>query len=134
MSTNKQANGNDESWVISAIGWTLLLGLAGLFISWKYSQHITEKEAKLREGRAAVIYNDYVADKEQAAPASKPGTQGPQTARSASKAANSTSTMAQRLLSTPGVTAGPGFSSEGVQETGVVILDAIERANTSSGN
>lgn len=130
--TSSQAPVSDESWVISAIGWTFLLGIASLFVGWKYSQHMQEKEDRLREGRAAAIYNDYLSAQNKEDPSSPAQAQTAQTAPGAPKASPSTLTMGQRLLSAPGFTAGPGFASEGVQQTGTVILDAIERAQAGA--
>ena len=130
MSTRKTAQVSDESWVISAIGWSLLLGVVALFTSWKYTQYMNEKEDKLRSGKAAAAYNNYVAEEGKATPVSKTSAEPPRTAHSAPNSPPSTMTMGQRLLSSPAVTAGPGFAHEGVQETGIAILDAIERAQT----
>ena len=131
MSNTKATTVSDESWVISAIGWTLLVGLACIFVGWKYNQHMTEQAEKQREGRAAAIYNDYVSEKVKARPAA-PAPQGAQTPQGATKAAAGGMTIGERLLSAPGFSAGPGFASEGVQETGTVILDAIERAQAGA--
>lgn len=132
MSTRKTARASDESWAISAIGWTLLLGIVGLFVGWKYTQYVNEKEDKLRAGRAAAVYNNYVAEEGKATPAPKTSSRAPKTAHSAPDSPSSSTTMGQRLLSSPAVTAGPGFTYEGVQETGIVILDAIERTQANS--
>ena len=43
MSNTKATTVSDESWVISAIGWTLLVGLACIFVGWKYNQGSIEK-------------------------------------------------------------------------------------------
>ena len=40
--------------------------------------------------------------------------------------------MAEKLLSNPAVTPGPGFNAPGVQQTGIAIIDAIEHAQATA--
>ena len=40
--------------------------------------------------------------------------------------------MAQKLLSHPAVTPGPGFDAPGVQQTGVTIIDAMDQAQANA--
>ena len=90
MSKRKTAQVSDESWVISAIGWSLLLGVVALFTSWKYTQYMNEKEDKLRSGKAAAAYNNYVAEEGKATPASKTSAEPPRTVHRAPNSPPST--------------------------------------------
>lgn len=120
---------SDENYVVTAIGVFLLASLVLGTATYKYLQH-SEQEAQARSDRQAYKrYNDYLQSAQEDAPA--PAAQDPAPAQAA-QAAAAQPTMAEKLLSHPSVTPGPGFNAPGVQQTGVAIIDAIDHAQATA--
>ena len=120
---------SDENYVVTAIGVFLLASLVLGTATYKYLQH-SEQQAQARSDRQAYKrYNDYLKSAQEDAPAS--AVQDPAPAQAA-QAAAAQPTMAEKLLSHPSVTPGPGFNAPGVQQTGVAIIDAIEHAQATA--
>ena len=120
---------SDENYVVTAIGVFLLASLVLGTATYKYLQH-SEQEAQARSDRQAYKrYNDYLKSAQEDAPAS--AVQDPAPAQAA-QAAAAQPTMAEKLLSRPSVTPGPGFNAPGVQQTGVAIIDAIDHAQATA--
>ena len=120
---------SDENYVVTAIGVFLLASLVLGTATYKYLQH-SEQEAQARSDRQAYKrYNDYLKSAQEDAPAS--AVQDPAPAQAA-QAAAAQPTMAEKLLSHPSVTPGPGFNAPGVQQTGVAIIDAIDHAQATA--
>jgi hypothetical protein len=121
-STHRPGAGrSDESLVFTVLTIFLLgaivLGTLG-YMYWRSTQSQEQHRSELRTYQQ---YNDYVnaiqlstARVEPAAPPVQPQP-----------------TPAQRLLSHPGVTPGPGFHMPGVQATGLTIIDAIDQAQAA---
>ena len=120
---------SDENYVVTAIGVFLLASLVLGTATYKYLQH-SEQQAQARSDRQAYKrYNDYLQSAQEDTPA--PAAQDPAPAQAA-QAAAAQPTMAEKLLSHPSVTPGPGFNAPGVQQTGVAIIDAIEHAQATA--
>lgn len=120
---------SDENYVVTAIGVFLLASLVLGTATYKYLQH-SEQQAQARSDRQAYKrYNDYLKSAQEDAPAS--AAQDPAPAQAA-QAAAAQPTMAEKLLSHPSVTPGPGFNAPGVQQTGVAIIDAIDHAQATA--
>ena len=120
---------SDENYVVTAIGVFLLASLVLGTATYKYLQH-SEQQAQARSDRQAYKrYNDYLKSAQEDAPAS--AVQDPAPAQAA-QAAAAQPTMAEKLLSHPSVTPGPGFNAPGVQQTGVAIIDAIDHAQATA--
>ena len=120
---------SDENYVVTAIGVFLLASLVLGTAAYKYLQH-SEQQAQARSDRQAYKrYNDYLKSAQEDAPAS--AVQDPAPAQAA-QAAAAQPTMAEKLLSHPSVTPGPGFNAPGVQQTGVAIIDAIDHAQATA--
>lgn len=120
---------SDENYVVTAIGVFLLASLVLGTATYKYLQH-SEQQAQARSDRQAYKrYNDYLQSAQEDAPA--PAAQDPAPAQAA-QAAAAQPTMAEKLLSHPSVTPGPGFNAPGVQQTGVAIIDAIDHAQATA--
>ena len=120
---------SDENYVVTAIGVFLLASLVLGTATYKYLQH-SEQQAQARSDRQAYKrYNDYLKSAQEDAPAS--AAQDPVPAQAA-QAAAAQPTMAEKLLSRPSVTPGPGFNAPGVQQTGVAIIDAIDHAQATA--
>ncbi|PIG09279.1 hypothetical protein [Comamonas sp. 26] len=123
---------SDENYVVTAIGVFLLASLILGTATYKYLQH-SEQQAQTRNDRQAYKrYNDYLKSAQEDTPA--PAAQGPSPAQAAqaSQAAPAQPSMAEKLLSHPSVTPGPGFNAPGVQQTGVAIIDAMEHAQATA--
>lgn len=120
---------SDENYVVTAIGVFLLASLVLGTAAYKYLQH-SEQQAQARSDRQAYKrYNDYLQSAQEDTPA--PAAQDPAPAQAA-QAAAAQPTMAEKLLSHPSVTPGPGFNAPGVQQTGVAIIDAIDHAQATA--
>ena len=120
---------SDENYVVTAIGVFLLASLVLGTATYKYLQH-SEQQAQARSDRQAYKrYNDYLQSAQEDAPV--PAAQDPAPAQAA-QAAAAQPTMAEKLLSHPSVTPGPGFNAPGVQQTGVAIIDAIDHAQATA--
>ena len=120
---------SDENYVVTAIGVFLLASLVLGTATYKYLQH-SEQQAQARSDRQAYKrYTDYLKSAQEDAPAS--AAQDPAPAQAA-QAAAAQPTMAEKLLSHPSVTPGPGFNAPGVQQTGVAIIDAIDHAQATA--
>ena len=120
---------SDENYVVTAIGVFLLASLVLGTATYKYLQH-SEQQAQARSDRQAYKrYNDYLQSAQEDTPA--PAAQDPAPAQAA-QAAAAQPTMAEKLLSHPSVTPGPGFNAPGVQQTGVAIIDAIDHAQATA--
>ena len=120
---------SDENYVVTAIGVFLLASVVLGTATYKYLQH-SEQQAQARTDRQAYKrYNDYLKSAQEDSPA--PVAQDPAPAKVEHAAAVQPS-MAEKLLSHPSVTPGPGFNAPGVQQTGVAIIDAIEHAQATA--
>ena len=120
---------SDENYVVTAIGVFLLASLVLGTATYKYLQH-SEQQAQARSDRQAYKrYNDYLKSAQEDAPASAAKDPAP---TQAAQAAAAQPTMAEKLLSHPSVTPGPGFNAPGVQQTGVAIIDAIDHAQATA--
>ena len=120
---------SDENYVVTAIGVFLLASLVLGTAAYQYLQH-SEQQAQARSDRQAYKrYNDYLQSAQEDTPA--PAAQDPAPAQAA-QAAAAQPTMAEKLLSHPSVTPGPGFNAPGVQQTGVAIIDAIDHAQATA--
>ena len=120
---------SDENYVVTAIGVFLLASVVLGTATYKYLQH-SEQQAQARTDRQAYKrYNDYLKSAQESTPA--PAAQDPAPAKAAQAAVVQPS-MAEKLLSHPSVTPGPGFNAPGVQQTGVAIIDAIEHAQATA--
>ena len=120
---------SDENYVVTAIGVFLLASVVLGTATYKYLQH-SEQQAQARTDRQAYKrYNDYLKSAQESTPA--PAAQDPAPAQAA-QAAAAQPTMAEKLLSHPSVTPGPGFNAPGVQQTGVAIIDAIDHAQATA--
>ena len=120
---------SDENYVVTAIGVFLLASLVLGTATYKYLQH-SEQQAQARSDRQAYKrYNDYLQSAQEDTPA--PAAQDPAPVQAA-QAAAAQPTMAEKLLSHPSVTPGPGFNAPGVQQTGVAIIDAIDHAQATA--
>ena len=120
---------SDENYVVTAIGVFLLASLVLGTAAYKYLQH-SEQQAQARSDRQAYKrYNDYLQSAQEDTPA--PAAQDPAPVQAA-QAAAAQPTMAEKLLSHPSVTPGPGFNAPGVQQTGVAIIDAIDHAQATA--
>lgn len=120
------AERSDESLVFTVLT-AFLLGAAVLgTLGYMYWSNTQSQEQHRSELRTYQQYNDYVnatqpstARVEPAVPPAQPEQQPIRP------------TSAQRLLSHPGVTPGPGFHTPGVQATGLAIIDAIDQAQST---
>ena len=120
---------SDENYVVTAIGVFLLASVVLGTATYKYLQH-SEQQAQARSDRQAYKrYNDYLKSAQEDTPA--PAAQDPAPAKAAQAAVVQPS-MAEKLLSHPSVTPGPGFNAPGVQQTGVAIIDAMEHAQATA--
>lgn len=120
---------SDENYVVTAIGVFLLASVVLATATYKYLQH-SEQQAQARTDRQAYKrYNDYLKSAQEDTPA--PAAQDPAPAKAAQAAVVQPS-MAEKLLSHPSVTPGPGFNAPGVQQTGVAIIDAMEHAQATA--
>lgn len=121
---------SDENYVVTAIGVFLLASVVLGTAAYKYLQH-SEQQAQARTDRQAYKrYNDYLKSAQEDTQA--PAAQDPTPAQAAQAAAAAQPSMAEKLLSHPSVTPGPGFNAPGVQQTGVAIIDAMEHAQATA--
>lgn len=119
---------SDENYVVTAIAF--LLASLALGLPPTNTCSTQEQQAQARSDRQAYKrYNDYLKSAQEDAPASY--VQDPAPAQAA-QAAAAQPTMAEKLLSRPSVTPGPGFNAPGVQQTGVAIIDAIDHAQATA--
>lgn len=121
---------SDENYVVTAIGVFLLASVVLGTAAYKYLQH-SEQQAQARTDRQTYKrYNDYLKSAQEDTPA--PAAQDLAPAQAAQAAAAAQPSMAEKLLSHPSVTPGPGFNAPGVQQTGVAIIDAMEHAQATA--
>ena len=119
---------SDENLVVTAIAAFLVAALILGTVAYQYLKHSQQQEQTRTDRQAYKRYNDYLNSTEQAAPkpATRPSTPAQVSAPSAAPS------MAEKLLSHPAVTPGPGFNAPGVQQTGVAIIDAMDHAQASA--
>ena len=123
---------SDENYVVTAIGVFLLASVVLGTATYKYLQH-SEEQAQARTDRQAYKrYNDYLKSAQENTPAPAAQDPAPAQAAQATQAAAAQPSIAEKLLSHPSVTPGPGFNAPGVQQTGVAIIDAIEHAQATA--
>ena len=128
---------SDENWVVTAVG-VFLVGLVVVAAGgYQYLKYSKQQEQAREERQTYQRYNDYLKsaqEPEPAAPAAaaEPAETSPATPAQPQTAAAPAQSMAQKLLSHPAVTPGPGFDAPGVQQTGVTIIDALDQAQSSS--
>ncbi|WP_314972288.1 hypothetical protein [Comamonas testosteroni] len=119
---------SDENLVVTAIAAFLVAALILGTVAYQYLKHSQQQEQTRTDRQAYKRYNDYLNSTEQAAP--KPATRPSAPAQVSAPAA--APSMAEKLLSHPAVTPGPGFNAPGVQQTGVAIIDAMDHAQASA--
>lgn len=122
---------SDENLVVTAIAVFLVAALILGTVAYRYfkhSQQQQEQEQTRSERQAYKRYNDYLDSTEQAT--AKPAANPPSPVQASAPAAPPS--MAEKLLSHPAVTPGPGFNAPGVQQTGVAIIDAIDHAQATA--
>ncbi|OAD85922.1 hypothetical protein ATN89_01940 [Comamonas thiooxydans] len=119
---------SDENLVVTAIAAFLVAALILGTVAYQYLKHSQQQEQTRTDRQAYKRYNDYLKSTEQAAP--EPAAKQPAPALASAPAAPPS--MAEKLLSHPAVTPGPGFNAPGVQQTGVAIIDAIDHAQASA--
>lgn len=119
---------SDENLVVTAIAAFLVAALILGTVAYQYLKHSQQQEQTRTDRQAYKRYNDYLKSTEQAAP--EPATKQPAPAQVSVPAAPPS--MAEKLLSHPAVTPGPGFNAPGVQQTGVAIIDAIDHAQATA--
>ena len=119
---------SDENLVVTAIAAFLVAALILGTVAYQYLKHSQQQEQTRTDRQAYKRYNDYLNSTEQAAPepAAKPSAPAQVSAPAAAPS------MAEKLLSHPAVTPGPGFNAPGVQQTGVAIIDAIDHAQATA--
>lgn len=122
---------SDENLVLTAIAAFLVAALVLGTVAYRYFKHSQQQQEQTRSERQAYKrYNDYLDSTEQAA--AKPAASQSVPATASSPAPAAPPSMAEKLLSHPAVTPGPGFSAPGVQQTGVAIIDAIDHAQATA--
>lgn len=120
---------SDENFVFTAIAVFLVASLVLGVGAYQYMKHSQQQEQERTNRQAYKRYNDYLQSTDTSAsePAATPA--DPVHMQPAAAAQPS---MAEKLLSHPAVTPGPGFNAPGVQETGVAIIDAIDHVQSSA--
>ncbi|WP_034352224.1 hypothetical protein [Comamonas thiooxydans] len=120
---------SDENLVVTAIAVFLVAALILGTVAYRYFKHSQQQQEQTRSERQAYKrYNDYLDSTEQAT--AKPAANPPSPVQASAPAA--APSMAEKLLSHPAVTPGPGFNAPGVQQTGVAIIDAIDHAQATA--
>lgn len=126
---------SDENWVVTAVAVFLVGSIALAIGGYQYLKYAKQQEQSREERQTYKRYNDYLQSTE-VAPAAEASAQAASSAEPASPApsqpAPSGPSMAQKLLSHPSVTPGPGFNAPGVQQTGVTIIDAMDHAQAAA--
>lgn len=130
---HQTAQRSDENWVVTAVAvflaGTVVLGTAG----YQYLKYSKQQEQSREERQTYQRYNDYLQSTQEPAPAAKAAASTENTAQAPSQpVAAPAPTKAEKLLSHPAVTPGPGFNAPGVQETGVTIIDALDHAQAAA--
>lgn len=117
---------SDESLVFTVLT-VFLVGAAVLAtLGYMYWRNTQTQEQQRSEQRIYQRYNDYMEASERSAARAEPAAPEAQP-----QPQPMPPTPAQRLLSHPGVTPGPGFNAPGVQSTGLLIIDAIDQAQAA---
>ena len=120
---------SDENFVFTAIAVFLAASLVLGVGAYQYMKHSQQQEQERTDRQAYKRYNDYLQSTDTSAP--EPAATPAEPVHMQPAAATQPS-MAEKLLSHPAVTPGPGFNAPGVQETGVAIIDAIDHAQSSA--
>lgn len=120
---------SDENFVFTAIAVFLVASLVLGVGAYQYMKHSQQQEQERTDRQAYKRYNDYLQSTDTSAPEPAATPAEPVHMQPAAAAQPS---MAEKLLSHPAVTPGPGFNAPGVQETGVAIIDAIDHAQSSA--
>ena len=103
---------SDENLVVTAIAVFLVAALILGTVAYRYFKHSQQQQEQTRSERQAYKrYNDYLDSTEQAT--AKPAANPPSPVQASTPAA--APSMAEKLLSHPAVTPGPGFNAPGVQ-------------------
>lgn len=114
------AASSDRKLIVTILSTFALLSVVVSILGYQYFKHEREQAQSRAEQRIYQHYSNYTQPKSPPQPPAPP----PQ-------AAPAPPSMAQKLLTHPGVTPGVGFSSPGVQSTGIVIIDAIDQAQAA---
>lgn len=122
------AQRSDENFVFTAVGVFLVASLILGTAAYQYLKYSEQQEQTRTDRQAYKRYNDYLKSTQQEAPS--PAVQEPAPPQAQAKPAQPS--MAERLLSHPAVTPGPGFNAPGVQQTGVAIIDAMDHAQATA--
>lgn len=116
------AAASDRKLIVTILATFALLSVVVGLLGYQYFKHEREQAQSRAEQRIYQYYSDYTQPKRSSPP--QPPAPPPQ-------AAPAPPSMAQKLLAHPGVTPGVGFSSPGVQSTGIAIIDAIDQAQAT---
>ncbi|MDR2297268.1 MAG: hypothetical protein LBE30_02850 [Comamonas sp.] len=112
--------------VVFLVASVVLLG-----VGYQYLKYSKQQEQSRQERQTYQRYNDYLQSTQETAPTAKSESE-PVDVAAAEPEPQVAPSMAQKLLSHPAVTPGPGFNAPGVQQTGVTIIDAMEHAQTTA--
>lgn len=140
-SLRQPAQRSDENWAFTAVA-VFLVGLVVVATGgYQYLQYSKQQDQAREERQTYQRYNDYLKSNQEPAAASTDADTEAATNTNPAKAASPAEapataaaqpTMAQKLLSHPAVTPGPGFDAPGVQQTGVTIIDAMDQAQANA--
>lgn len=122
---------SDENWVMTAVVVFLVASVVLLGVGYQYLKYSKQQEQSRQERQTYQRYNDYLQSTQETAPTAKSESE-PVDVAAAEPEPQVAPSMAQKLLSHPAVTPGPGFNAPGVQQTGVTIIDAMEHAQTTA--
>ena len=125
---------SDENWVVTAVAVFLVASLVLLVAGYQYLKYSQQQEQNRQERQTYQRYNDYLKSSQEPAPSTQPAqaVAPSEPAPAAQAASPAQPSMAQKLLSHPAVTPGPGFDAPGVQQTGVTIINAMDHAQSSA--
>ncbi|RGE40631.1 hypothetical protein DZC30_20050 [Comamonas testosteroni] len=133
MPSHPTTQRSDENWVVTAVAVFLVGSVVLATAGYQYLKYSKQQEQSREERQTYERYNDYLQSTQEKAPAAQAPASSASTAASApSQPATPAPTMAEKLLSHPNVTPGPGFNAPGVQETGVTIIDALDHAQATA--